>query len=263
MFPETLLSRIEQLLTLIAQWKNSADSWRLSMDLNGGTQNNNASNSRIMTHFILGEAALNPLLPSMAETLAVLASSTLVAGALTSTFRVLWTYYPLVSMEPGVYEAFHVSMRTQQYTSTHVESWQFVFYFVLGTVFAINLSCLLYYSFFRPGLVTDYTEPQNLFTAAINSPPSAALAGSCGHGPDSAEMVVPWRVAYSAAANHYFFEEATEAKRVTAVAATLARPFSEYSLASRASGSELLSPGRHLSTNYHNYKRLSSSKTWL
>ncbi|KAI0878153.1 hypothetical protein GGS24DRAFT_509190 [Hypoxylon argillaceum] len=56
-------------------------------------------------------------------------------------------------------------------------------------------------------LVTDYTEPQNLFALAVNSPPSRALAGCCGHGPDAAELGVPWRVGYAVGANHYYFEE--------------------------------------------------------
>ncbi|KAI1459186.1 hypothetical protein F4805DRAFT_88741 [Annulohypoxylon moriforme] len=231
-------------------WRNLADQWRLSMDLNGGVQNNNASNARIMTHLVLESPELNPRLPSIAEALAVLASSTLVAGTLSSTYRAVWDY-PSVDMSPGgEYERFHVSMKTQEYTSSHVMPWQAVFYPVLGFVFILNVACLFYILFFRSGLVSDYTEPQNLFAVSVNSPASAALSGSCGHGPDSKEMVVPWRVGYSAAANHYFFEEAVDPRR--------GRP------ESMASGSELLSPhGRYRSQNWDNYKRLSSSRTWL
>ncbi|KAI1380985.1 hypothetical protein F4677DRAFT_206842 [Hypoxylon crocopeplum] len=236
-------------------WRNVADQWRLSMDLNGGVQNNNASNARIMAHLILQHPTLDPLLPSIAEALAVLASSTLVAGSLGSTYRVRWDY-PEMQMDPGVYEAFKVSMRTQQYTSSHVAEWQGIFYAVLGVVFALNIACLVYVVFFRPGLVSDYTEPQNLYAVAVNSPPSAALAGSCGHGPDSAQMVVPWRVGYSAAANHYFFEEAGVGGNGKG------RPNTRLSM---VSGSDLLTPseGRFRTRNYDNYKRLSGSRTWL
>ncbi|KAI1090990.1 hypothetical protein F5B19DRAFT_460452 [Rostrohypoxylon terebratum] len=237
--------------TLSLDWRNLADQWRLSMDLNGGVQNNNASNARIMTNLILTQSSLNPRLPSMAEALAVLASSTLVAGAQSSTYRAVWDY-PAVDISPGVYEAFHVTMKTQEYTSSHVMPWQAVFYPVLGSVFIINLGCLFYILVFRSGLVSDYTEPQNLFAVSINSPASAALAGSCGHGPDSKEMVVPWRIGYSAAANHYFLEEAIDEKKP---------PRTD----SMASGSQLLSPhgSRHRTRNWDNYKRLSSSRTWL
>ncbi|KAI2463794.1 hypothetical protein F4781DRAFT_104660 [Annulohypoxylon bovei var. microspora] len=232
-------------------WRNLADQWRLSMDLNGGVQNNNASNARIMTNLILDTPFLNPLLPSMAEALAVLASSTLVAGTLHSTYRTLWDYAS-VELSPGTYEGFRVSMRTQEYTSSHVVGWQAVFYPVLGFVFVLNVGCLFYILFFRAGLVSDYTEPQNLFAVSVNSPASAALSGSCGHGPDSNEMVVPWRVGFSAAANHYFFEQATDGGRRGG------RP------ESMASGLDLLTPhGRVRSQNWDNYKRLSSSRTWL
>ncbi|KAI0885743.1 uncharacterized protein GGS22DRAFT_199935 [Annulohypoxylon maeteangense] len=231
-------------------WRNLADQWRLSMDLNGGVQNNNASNARIMAHLILESPSLNPNLPSMAEALAVLASSTLVAGTLYSTYRAVWDY-PSVDMSPGgVYESFRASMRTQEYTSSHVMAWQAVFYAVLGFVFILNLACLCYIVFVRSGLVSDYTEPQNLFAVSVNSPASGALSGSCGHGPDAREMVVPWRVGYSAAANHYFFEEATGGVRARGE--------------SVVSGSDLLAPrGRYRSQNWDNYKRLSSSRTWL
>ncbi|KAI1465945.1 uncharacterized protein F4812DRAFT_435205 [Daldinia caldariorum] len=235
-------------------WRNLAEQWRLSMDLNGGVQNNNASNARIMTNFILREAALDPFLPSMAEALAVLSSSTLVAASLGSTYRVDWIY-PEVEMHPGVYESFKASMRTQQYTSSHVQSWQGVFYAVLGTVFAINVACLLYLVFFRQGLVTDYTEPQNLFSVAVNSPPSTALSGSCGHGPEVAGLVVPWRVNYSAAANHYFFEEVSDNKKSQI----------KDNRASMTSGSDLISAheGQLKGKNYEHYKRLRESKSWL
>ncbi|KAI0012649.1 hypothetical protein F4779DRAFT_632858 [Xylariaceae sp. FL0662B] len=227
-------------------WKNMADHWRLSMDLNGGSQNNNASNARILTNLILGTPALDPLLPSMAEALAVLASSTLVVGATDSTFRPAWSYAAMRLDPAGVYESFRAAMRTQEYTSSHAESWQAVFYAVLAFVFVLNLVCLAHLVA-RPGLVSDYTEPQNLFAVAVNSPPSRALAGSCGHGPDAAQMVVPWRVAYAPGASHYFFDEAA------------GNSPSRFSKQSAASGAEYLvdgGAGRHRSS----YKRLNTSR---
>jgi hypothetical protein len=98
------------------------------------------------------------------------------------------------------------------------------------------------------GLVTDYTEPQNLFALAVNSPPSHALAGSCGNGPNASEMVVPWRVGYAASANHYFFEGVSHGSSRKGHEAT-------------SSGVDLLSVDDGLYGN--SYKRLSSSRTWF
>ncbi|KAI0536114.1 hypothetical protein GGR58DRAFT_503583 [Xylaria digitata] len=296
-------------------WKNTVDYWQLSINLNGGITENNASNARVLTQFILDKPELNPRLPSIAEALAVLATSTLVVGSLQTTFYPIWLYdnpeNPLPTI-PGrtktlqnpVYETFRAQVQTQQYASAHTASWQRIFYLVLGLVFVLNVLCLLYLAFgttytsfaaarsflskhhrslplpipfprkthrevresdsepedTRPqkskaakGLVTDYTEPQNLFALAVNSPPSRALAGSCGHGPDSAAMGVPWRVGYAAGANHYFFFE-------DAAAATKDRN------AAMSSGADLLAAD-HGSGNEgrfsENYKRLSSRRAWL
>ncbi|KAI0164399.1 hypothetical protein GGR52DRAFT_582154 [Hypoxylon sp. FL1284] len=249
-------------------WRNVADQWRLSMDLNGGTQNANASNARIMANLVLRRPALDPLLPSMAEALAVLASSTLVSSGLGSTYRMEWAYKGLENLTDaegsgqvggaGAYEPFRASMRTQQYASSHTSTWQGgVFYPVLGAVFLVNVAGLFYLAFFfRAGLVTDYTEPRNLFAVAVNSPPSRALAGSCGHGPDQAEMALPWRVSYSPAANHYYFEHPASDDDSDGAEKTRDR---RGTYQSEASGSDLLEHGHY----GNSYKRLSKSRTWL
>ncbi|KAI0107192.1 hypothetical protein GGR51DRAFT_571097 [Nemania sp. FL0031] len=103
-------------------WREIAAQWGLAIDLNGGTENNNASNARILTNLILGEAKLNPVLPSMAEALAVLVSNTLVTSSLDATFMTYWKYTsnPLA---PGIYENFTAQVRTQQYASTYTARW--------------------------------------------------------------------------------------------------------------------------------------------
>jgi hypothetical protein len=283
-------------------WRNLAEEWRLSINLNGGTQNNNASNARVLTNLVLQKPALDPLLPSIAEAIAVLASSTLVAGSLDSTFRSTWTHGADLRLKEGVYETFHAQVQTQQYASAHTAPWQAIFYPVLGLVFVLNVLCLIYLVFgtaLAPpsamskklpfptpfsrkkthdpikesspesdneedaarrsgsgsgkganGLVTDYTEPQNLFALAVNSPPSRALAGSCGHGPDSTEIVVPWRVGYAVGANHYFFEEGEHHQQQH-----------EKGHRSTSSGVDLL--GEDDRRYEKSYKRLSSKRTWL
>ncbi|KAI0407713.1 hypothetical protein F4802DRAFT_595107 [Xylaria palmicola] len=311
-------------------WLSIADEWGLSMDLNallnanladpeltpspsrfraGGVQNNNASNARALTRLILDEPALDPLLPSLAEALAVYVSSTLVIGSLDSTFKSEWTHEGVKqTRREGVYETIRAEVQTQQYASAHTAAWQVIFYPVLGLTFLLNVLCLLYLvagtafaSLAAPrrssspssprfpflgakargrtnaavpppwaaesdsendgvaglrrggrrkaakGLVTDYTEPQNLFALAVNSPPSRGLAGSCGHGPDAGGMAVPWRVGYAAGANHYFFEEG----RVVGAGD-----------GTTASGADLLdedADGRY----GQSYKRLSSRRPWL
>ncbi|OLN81137.1 hypothetical protein CCHL11_09535 [Colletotrichum chlorophyti] len=227
-------------------WKYIADQWRLSMDINGGIQNNNASNARILTQFILQKPKLNPLLPSIAEALAVYASSTLITSSLGSPFEHFWRHQNTQLGSPGSLDPFKASIRTQQYTSGHVAEWQKVFYVVLVLVVAINICCLAYLVS-RSGLVTDFTEPQNLFALAVNSPPSEQLKGSCGGGPAERDLVVPWRVGYASGANHYFFEEAND------------RPW--HGKYSRQDPSEDTACYRRKERS--SYKRLSTSHSWF
>ncbi|KAF4995356.1 hypothetical protein FGRMN_5140 [Fusarium graminum] len=229
-------------------WKWLADQWRLSMDLNGGAVNNNASNARILTQLALHEPKMPASHPSMAEALAVYSSSLIMISAIGTPFRHYWDQdpdkYPTnVLPAPGFPQIFNASLITQQYTSGHTQSWQNIFYVILVLVFAINLFCLGYF-IMRSGLVTDFTEPQNLFSLAINSPPSNSFHGSCGGGPEKKHLVVPWKVAFAPSANHYFFQDTS-------------------------TGKEMETPGG-LSTGHefekprmNSYKRLSTSRTWL
>ncbi|KAJ3526448.1 hypothetical protein NM208_g11182 [Fusarium decemcellulare] len=225
-------------------WKWLADQWRLSMDLNGGAVNNNASNARILTQLALHEPKLSSSLPSMAEAVAVYSSSLIMISAIDTPFRHYWDYDApnnFIENGPGFLQAFNASLVTQQYTSGHTNAWQNIFYVVLVLVFAINLFCLFYF-IMRSGLVTDFTEPQNMFSLAVNSPPSYGLNGSCGGGPEKRHLVVPWKVAYAPSANHYFFQDTANGKE-PAQGLSTARDYGQP----RASS----------------YKRLSSSRGWL
>lgn len=223
------------------------------MDLNGGVYNNNASNARILTQLSFDEPELPASLPSVAEALAVYASSTLVVGAIDTPFRHYWEWEETQLDAPGSLQAFNASLRTQQYTSGHVSDWQGVFYVVLSIVFAVNVFCLAYFVL-RSGLVTDFTEPQNLFALAVNSPPSEKLKGSCGGGPGKRDLAVPWRVAYAPSANHYFFEEA----RGRATSSEVTSSFQD----SPGAVTSHLYPNGHRSGS-SSYKRLSSQRGWL
>lgn len=218
------------------------------MDLNDGIANNNASNARILTQLALKTPELPTYLPSLAEALAVYASSSVVISSIDTPFRHYWDFDKPGNIigEPGMPQTFNASLITQEYTSGHINAWQGIFYVVLALVFAINLFCLFYF-IMHSGQVTDFTEPQNLFALAVNSPPSAQLKGSCGGGPHKRDLVVPWRVAYAPSANHYFFEEANEApwrgKYASTPVISTARDYGEI---------------RGMS-----YKRLSTHRGWL
>ncbi|KAF4976815.1 hypothetical protein FZEAL_6556 [Fusarium zealandicum] len=224
-------------------WRWLADQWRLSMDLNGGAVNNNASNARILTQLALHEPKLPSSLPSMAEAIAVYSSSLVMISSIDTPFRHYWDYEaPNNFFEDGsgMLEAFNASISTQEYTSGHTNAWQNIFYVVLVLVFAINLFCLCYF-IMRSGLVTDFTEPQNMFALAVNSPPSVGLNGSCGGGPQKRHLKVPWKVSYAPSANHYFFNNTSSGKEPTEGLST-AREFgvpakmSSYKRLSRSKG---------------------------
>ena len=51
---------------------------------------------------------------------------------------------------------------------------------------------MLVYFIVQPGLVTDFSQPPQLFALAINSPPAKVLAGSCGAGPEGEQYKIGW-----------------------------------------------------------------------
>ncbi|KAG6024121.1 hypothetical protein E4U19_003959 [Claviceps sp. Clav32 group G5] len=194
-----------------SDWTHVAVEWSKSLGLHGGNRNSNNSNAHQLTQLALNTPTFLPDQPSLAEALAVLAGSTLVMSSIKTPFRHYWEYLPPQLIKDKT-ELLQAVIRTQQYKSGHSERWQGIFYVVLGTVTFINAICLgiLVYMVWRPPFVTDFTEPQNLFTLAMNSPPNTQLKGSCGGGPEKRDLVVPWRVAYASTPQHYFLMEANE-----------------------------------------------------
>ncbi|KAG6176425.1 hypothetical protein E4U34_004048 [Claviceps purpurea] len=190
-------------------WTHVAVEWSKSLGLHGGNRNSNNSNAHQLTQLALETPAFLPDQPSLAEALAAFAGSTLVISSIKTPFRHYWEYLPPQLLKDKS-DSFHAWFRTQQYTSGHVEHWHKIFYGVLGTVAVINFLCFLVIVIGRTYLVTDLTEPQNLFTLAMNSPPSTQLKGSCGGGPEGRDLAVPWRVAYASTPQHYFLVEANE-----------------------------------------------------
>lgn len=185
-------------------WTDVGLGWALAVGLDDGKVSGNASNARLLTQFITGKPKLPMLTPSLAEALAVEAGWALVQSSLKSPFVHYWDYQANV-LDPGVYQAFNASIQSQQYTSGYIEPWQGSFYIVLLLVCAINVFCLVYL-ILRRGLVTDFTEGQNLFALAINSPASSAMAGTCGAGPEGKDLGVAWGICRQDD-GHYFVSE--------------------------------------------------------
>jgi hypothetical protein len=88
---------------------------------------------------------------------------------------------------------FNATIVAQQYASGGVDNPSKAWMVILFLVFFMNIFVLIYFIFHR-GLVTDFSEPPNLFALAVNSPPSQALAGSCGGGPEGKQYMVNWFV---------------------------------------------------------------------
>ena len=189
-------------------WRNIASEWSNSLSLNSGITDGKAASARLLTQLIPTTPALDPSLPSIAEALAVLAGCTLLISAQDAPFIHHWNYSETVpTLAEPQHQAFNASLQTQDFASGGTERWQGVFYVVLALVFVTNIFCLIYF-LVRGGLVTDFIEPQNLFSLSINSPPSAHLAGSCGGGPEKDHFNVNWFI--NVDGDHVFIENGKE-----------------------------------------------------
>ena len=98
---------------------------------------------------------------------------------------------------------FNASLKAQQYASGGQPGASRAWIIILFLVFVMNIFVLIYFLLHR-GLVTDFSEPPNLFALAVNSPPSHALAGSCGGGPEGKQYMVNWFVNHEG--SHLFME---------------------------------------------------------
>ena len=187
-------------------WPDVASEWGNSLSLNAGINDGNAALARLLTQLIPTTPTLDPSLPSISEALAVLAGNTLILSSLDAPFIHYWNYSTEFNVlkEPQ-YQAFNASLKVQNYASGGTQPWQGIFYVVLATVFVINICTLIYFAF-SGSLVTDFIEPQNLFSLSLNSPPSAVLAGSCGGGPESEALDATWHIALDKERDHLYIE---------------------------------------------------------
>jgi hypothetical protein len=190
-------------------WRNVAQGWSTAASMNEGVTNGNASVERLLSQLVVpspvsGDAMLNTTLPSISEMLAVMVGSTLLSSTTLTPFNHTWTSDTWTIPKPE-FQSFNASLTSQQYTSGYTQKWEGIFYVVLLLVFCANLWCLVYF-IIRSGLVTDYTEPQNLFALAVNSPASRALSGSCGAGPHGQQLNVDWHVVEESS-GHLFIKD--------------------------------------------------------
>lgn len=170
--------------------------WSFALSQNTGVSNGNASINRQLSQFIRTVPALNATMPSLAEALAALSGCTLITSTASASYNDTWN-------NETSYQGFYASISSQQYTSGPQMPWQNVFYIILATVFAMNLACLGHL-LCKPGTVTDFTEPQNLFALAVNSPSSGMLSGACGAGPMGKQLDVGWKIKCDEGSKHFY-----------------------------------------------------------
>ena len=190
-------------------WASVATEWAISLSLNAGTNDANASIARLLTEFIPVSTSLSPFMPSIAEALAALAGSTLLLSAVDAPFDDDWKYTSPILPEP-VQQGFNATVQTHEYRSSYAQNWQRGFFVVLFGTFVI--SCYSLHYLFRKGkFLTDFTEPPNLFALAMESSPSRSLEGACGAGPEKEQLRKKWSVKTDHS-QHVHFESAIPGK---------------------------------------------------
>jgi hypothetical protein len=126
----------------------------------------------------------------------VLAGCTALLATFAAPFVHFWNYTTKneILSEPRM-QYFNATVRSMEYQSGGDQRWQGLLYIPLFLGLVINIWCFTYMMMcqLRDGDITGFTEPQNLFGLAIMSPPSHALAGSCGGGPTGKMMGQKWR----------------------------------------------------------------------
>ncbi|KAL8955031.1 MAG: hypothetical protein Q9183_006823 [Haloplaca sp. 2 TL-2023] len=191
---------------LVKDWQSVATEWIKSLSLGAGITDGKASSARMLTQLIPSSQALDPSLPSIAEALAVLSGCTLIESSTDSPFIHFWNYSTTVNtLEEPQPQQFPAMLRTQDYASGGTQQWQGIFYVILALTFATNVFCFVYFMI-RHGLVTDFIEPQNLFSLSLNSPPSHALDGACGGGPAGDQLIMNWHIKMDEDRDHFYIE---------------------------------------------------------
>ncbi|KAJ5691287.1 hypothetical protein N7488_012022 [Penicillium malachiteum] len=193
-------------------WKNVAGDWASALNLGSGITSADASNERLIMQMMpvydnaTGEYTLDPKLPSIGEALAVMSGCTLILGTQHTPFVQRWNYTGSNDKLPEpVYQHFNAKLQVAGYQSGGSGNWQDVFFVVLVFAFITSAGCLVFMTIEARGhQVTDFTEPQNLFALAVNSPQSSRLRGACGCGPEGNQMNERWFIGMEEHDEHYY-----------------------------------------------------------
>ncbi|KAJ5893937.1 hypothetical protein N7495_005628 [Penicillium taxi] len=209
-----------------SDWKNVAADWGIALSLGSGITTSQASNDRLLMQMMPAHNnatdtySLDPYLPSVAEALAVMAGSTLILSTLNSPFVQGWNYSEADGsdcdmLSTPTYQHFTASLQAMSYSSGGTQRWQGVFYVVLSFAFLTSAICLGFIIIEARGhQVTDFTEPQNLFSLAMNSPHSSKLEGACGCGPLGHQLKERWYIGMEEDHAHYYIRAKADRARL-------------------------------------------------
>ncbi|PSK34509.1 60S ribosomal protein L7 [Elsinoe australis] len=211
---------IQGVSTRSKDWFEVAGEWGKSLALHTGISEGRGSNSRILMNLLLTPPEpglpqrLKRATPSISEALAVMAGSTLMYSSLDAPFNTRQWNENFTSniLEVAQPETFKAWVRGQEYASGGIDAKSRAFLLILFPVFVFN-ALMLGYFLSQRGLVTDYSEPPNLFALALNSPPSHLLAGSCGAGPHGDQYKVNWF--FQQENDHLYMESGAEPEGYT------------------------------------------------
>ncbi|KAJ5995407.1 hypothetical protein N7481_002384 [Penicillium waksmanii] len=201
-------------------WKNIASEWANSLSLGAGITDGAASNARLLMQMMPSydesskTYSLSRHFPSIGEALAVMAGSTLILSTRDTPFVQGWNYNVTDNILPEpVYHYFKASVQAVGYASGGTERWQGVFYVILIFCFITSFICFGFMILEARGhQITDFTEPQNLFALAMNSPHSARLHGACGGGPVGRQLKERWFIGMEEDDAHYYIRAKADGK---------------------------------------------------
>ncbi|KAJ6006305.1 hypothetical protein N7451_004249 [Penicillium sp. IBT 35674x] len=247
----------------LADWKDVASEWANALSLGSGITDSQASNERLIMQMMPAHDnatdtySLDPKLPSIGEALAVMAGSTLILSTQDSPFVQGWNYTDTVNeiLPTPLYQHFNATLQAVGYASGGTEEWQGVFFVILIFAFLTSTVCLVFIIIEARGhQITDFTEPQNLFALAMNSPHSSLLRGACGCGPAGPQMKERWFIGMQEHDEHYYIRAKADGASPEATSTGYSRL---EPMETNDSGLKSVSPA------VNEFRRISNRGSWL